>query len=34
MGLDALQTAGETFSVQAYNANGNRSEETKVTIQP
>lgn len=34
VGLDALQTAGETFSVQAYNANGNRSEETKVTIQP
>ncbi|MBC1553990.1 hypothetical protein HB901_14785 [Listeria booriae] len=34
VGLDALQTAGEIFIVRAHNANGNRSEETKVTIQP
>ncbi|MBC1372040.1 hypothetical protein HB847_06610 [Listeria booriae] len=34
VGLDALQNVGESFSVRAHNANGNRSEETKATIQP
>lgn len=34
VGLDALQSVGESFSVRAHNENGNRSKETKVTIQP
>ncbi|MBC1794679.1 Ig-like domain-containing protein [Listeria booriae] len=33
-GLNAFQNVGESFSVRAHNANGSRSEETKVTIQP